>query len=74
VKRTADPPINPALADPAAAITPEEVKAVRDDAIGPSRSGEQPVLLSVHIPRRAGCGRDSHRRGDDIRGGAGDSG
>jgi malate dehydrogenase (oxaloacetate-decarboxylating)(NADP+) len=64
VATMAPKPIILALANPYPEILPEDAKAVRPDAIiatgrsGLSEPGQQRAVLPVHLPRRAGRGRD----------------
>ena len=64
-------PIIFALANPVPEILPDEVRAVRDDAIiATGRSdypepGQQRPRLPVHLPRRARRARDGDQRGDE---------
>jgi malate dehydrogenase (oxaloacetate-decarboxylating)(NADP+) len=54
VRSMAKNPIIFAMANPTPEILPEDIKAVRDDAIiGLSQSGEQRPRLSLHFPWRA---------------------
>ena len=68
-------PIIFAMANPDPEITPEDVKAVRADAIvatGPQRlcqPGQQRPRLPLHLPRRARRARAHHQRPDEDRGG-----
>ena len=73
VKTMAPHPLILALANPTPEILPEEVKAVRDDAViatGRSRlsePGQQRAVLPVHLPRRARRRRDDDHDGDGDR-------
>ena len=61
VRTMADEPIVFAMANPDPEITPEEVHAVRPDAIVAtgrlrlSQPGQQRPGVSLHLSRRAGC-------------------
>ncbi len=73
VGKMAARPLILALANPTPEILPEEVRAVRDDAViatGRSdypESGQQRPVLSLHLSRRVGCRRDHHHPADGNR-------
>jgi malate dehydrogenase (oxaloacetate-decarboxylating)(NADP+) len=73
VQSMAARPVIFALANPTPEILPEEIKAVRDDAlIAPAapttEPGQQRPVLPLHLPRRARLRRHHHQRRDGDRG------
>jgi malic enzyme len=73
IKSMAAKPIIFAMANPDAEISPEEVAAVRDDAImatgpvGLSKPDQQCARLPLHLPRRARRARLCHQHGNENR-------
>ena len=71
VASMAERPLVFALANPTPEILPEDVKAVRPDAIIASGRTDYPnqinnvLCFPVHFPRRARCGRDHDQRGHE---------
>ena len=73
VSSMAEKPLILALANPYPEILPDEAlrrQARRHDLhrpLGLSEPGQQRAVLSLHLPRRARCGRDHDQRGDEAR-------
>ena len=67
-------PIIMALANPDPEITPEEARQARPDAIIATGRSDFPnqvnnvLCFPVHLPRRAGCRRHHHQRGNEAGG------
>ena len=74
VKLMADKPLIFALANPTPEIMPEQVKAVRSDAIMATGRSDYPnqvnnaLVLPLHFPRCAGCRCIHHQRSHETRG------